>query len=166
MERHAGFTLIELLITISIMVILMSLAVVSLRSSQANARDEERKTDVAIIAQQLESYYRSGSDGAAYAAGEYPPTAFMNSEANVKLALRDIDPKTLRAPDVPLTDPLSLTVATSSTAPSPTVSQYIYQPIDRNNALCDQATDYCSKFTIYYKLETNSTVQQLTSKHQ
>lgn len=166
MRRHAGFTLIELLITVTVMVILLTLAVVSLRSSQANARDEKRKTDATTIARYLEDYYRSGSTGASYTPGEYPPTIYLNSESNITAALRDVNPDVLRAPDVPKTDPVSLSVATSISAQSPSTSQYIYQPIDRNGALCDAATDFCSKFILYYKLETDGTVQKITSKHQ
>jgi prepilin-type N-terminal cleavage/methylation domain-containing protein len=61
MRRHVGFTLVELLITITIMVILMTLAVFSLRSVQANARDEERETDISAIARGLEQRYVNGS---------------------------------------------------------------------------------------------------------
>lgn len=165
MRRHAGFTLIELLLTITIMVILLTLAVVSLRGSQASARDEERKADTAALARYLETYYRSGAGGS-YTPGEYPPTVYLNSESNITAALRDLSPDTLRAPNIPKTDPVSLIVATSTAAQSPTASQYIYQPFDRNGALCDQSTDFCSSFILYYKLETNATVQKITSKHQ
>jgi len=60
MARQRGFTLTELLITISVMVILMTLAVVSVRSTQLNARDEERKTDIENIARGLERRYIEG----------------------------------------------------------------------------------------------------------
>lgn len=166
MKRHGGFTLIELLVTVTVMVILLTLAVVSLRSSQASARDEKRKTDAATIARHLESYYRSGSTGGSYAPGEYPPTVYLNSESNIVAALRDINPDALRAPDVPKADPPSLVPATSVATQSPAASQYIYQPIDRGGALCDQASDFCSKFILYYKLETDAAVQKITSKHQ
>lgn len=169
MKRSAGFTLIELLITIGVMVILLLLAVVSLRNNQASARDEERKSDVVAIAQQLETYYRSGSDSSGpytYKAGQYPPTLYVNSESGVTSALRDIDPNVLRAPDVALSSAMSFSVATSTSMPTPTVNDYVYQPIDRSGALCNYDGDYCSKFTIYYKLENNATVQQATSKHQ
>lgn len=59
MERR-GFTLIELIITMSVMIILMVLAVVNLRSTQANARDAKRASDVAAIARGLEQRYNKG----------------------------------------------------------------------------------------------------------
>jgi len=166
MKRHDGFTLIELLITITIMVVLLTLSVVSLRANQINARDEERTADIGIISQQLENYYRSGGDDPMYTPGEYPPTAYVNSEANVTAALRDINLKALRAPNVADTSPISFIVATTNAAQTPTESQYIYQPLTSTGALCALASDECRKFTIFYKLESNSTIQTITSKNQ
>jgi prepilin-type N-terminal cleavage/methylation domain-containing protein len=169
MKRRAGFTLIELLITITIMVILLTLTVVNLRGNQANARDEERKTDVAAIAQQLETFYQSGSD-ALLTKGVYPPTNAMNNEATVKSTLRDLDFKNLRGPLTANTDPISLIVAT--TAATPTLaslnngSTYIYQPLDTSNALCTTSAQECRKFNLYYTLETDATVKTITSSHQ
>ena len=167
MKRPAGFTLIELLITITIMVILMTLAVISLRGNQASARDEERKTDANVIAQQLEAYYQSGSDPiTTYKRGQYPPTDLVNSEANVKLALRDLDPKALRSPDVADASPMSFTVATTALDQTPDVNTYIYQPLTSANAICQTISQECRKFNLFYKMETTGTVQKITSKNQ
>jgi len=171
MERRAGFTLIELLVTISIIAILLTLTVVNLRGNQASARDEKRKTDISVIAQQLEAYYTSGSTGTApgggaYTPGEYPPTAFTNTEAFVKATLRDIDVKVLRAPDVSEASAMSFAVAPSAAAPTPTASQYIYQPLKADGSLCQLASDECRKFTLFYKLETVTPTQTVVSKNQ
>lgn len=166
MDRKAGFTLIELLITITVMVILVTLTVVNLRSNQQHARDEKRKSDVATIAQQLESYYNSGSDPAStYPAGEYPSTDLVATEANVKAALRDLDSKALRAPDVAATAPMSFTVASSATPPTPNVSTYVYLPLTASGTLCQSAGEECRKFTMYYALEGTAGVQKVESKH-
>lgn len=58
--RQQGFTLIELMITMVIIVILMALAIINLRSSQANARDAKRAGDSATIARGLETRYNEG----------------------------------------------------------------------------------------------------------
>lgn len=167
MDRRAGFTLIELLITITIMVILITLAVVNLRSNQLSARDEKRKSDVSAIAQQLESYYTSGSDPiATYAAGKYPATNLVNTEAGVKAALRDLDPKALRAPDIGSAMPASFTVASTATEPDPAVGVYVYLPLTSSGALCQTIAQECRKFTLYYKLESSPTVQKVMSKMQ
>lgn len=167
MKRRDGFTLIELLITITIMVILLTFAVVSLRGNQASARDEERKTDVNVIAQQLEDYYRSGSDPVGtYKAGQYPPTDLVNSEANVLLALRDLDKKALRAPNVADASPMSFVIAATTAVPNPDTSTYVYQPLTSTGAICQTIAQECRKFILYYKLEGNGTTQTLTSKNQ
>lgn len=167
MNRRSGFTLIELLITITIMVVLLTLAVVSLRGNQASARDEERKTDVAVIAQQLEDYYRSGSDpSSTYKLGQYPPTDFVNSEANILLALRDLNKKVLRAPNVADGSPISFTIAATNAVPNPDTSTYVYQPLTSSGAICQTAAQECRKFIIYYKLEGSGTTQTLASKNQ
>lgn len=167
MNRRGGFTLIELLITITIMVVLMTLAVISLRSNQASARNEDRKTDITVIAQQLEDYYRSGSDPiATYKTGQYPPTDFLNNENNIRTALRDIDAKALRAPDVAESSPVSLTMATSTVEPTPTESVYVYLPLTAANTLCQTSSQECRRFTLYYKLEGNAVTQKVVSKNQ
>lgn len=171
MKRRAGFTLIELLITISVMVILLTLTVVSLRSSQANARDEERKTDVTTISQQIETYYESGTDSSgASVTGEYPSTNIMNTETLVKQTLRDIDPNALRDPSTPAASPISFIVASNNSVPTlaslNSGATYIYQPLDASGALCTTAAQECRKFNLFYTLETNATVQSIVSRHQ
>lgn len=59
-----GFTIVELIITITIMGILLTLAVVSVNSTQLQARDAERKTDVESVQAYLESYYTTGLSAA------------------------------------------------------------------------------------------------------
>ena len=167
MNRRAGFTLIELLITITIMVTLITLAVINLRTNQILSRDEKRKSDISTIAQQLESYYNAGSDPVTtYPPGEYPPTEYMDTETEVKTALRDLDPRALRAPDVSSASPMSFSVATSTTVPDPGISTYVYMPLTSTGALCQTAVQECRKFILYYKLEATGAVQSITSKVQ
>lgn len=169
MKRNAGFTLVELLITMTIMTILLVLVVVSLRSNEANARDEERKTDVTILAQQLENYYEAAVDSGD--AGTYPSTIAVDTESEVKGILPDLDPKALRAPDVADSSAMSFTVATSSSSTqSPTISSYIYQPLRSDGSLCNTndegAASECRKFILYYTLENVAGTQTVKSKHQ
>jgi prepilin-type N-terminal cleavage/methylation domain-containing protein len=197
MNRKTGFTLIELLIVMTIMGVLMTLVVVSLRSSQATARDEKRKTDNSVIAQNLENYYKSGSASASifttpsarlatvaihtgstttnlasysggpqYESGQYPPTDYMSSETAVRRTLRDIDPKVLRAPNVADSSSISLIVATDANAPTPNESTYVYQPLKGDGTLCISDGTDCRKFNLFYKLESSSVIQKITSKNQ
>lgn len=52
-----GFTVVELLVTMVIITIILGLGVVNLRSSLANGRDAERKSDIETIARGLEQRY-------------------------------------------------------------------------------------------------------------
>lgn len=181
MRSKNGFTLIELLITITIMAILLTLTVVSLRSSQAHARDEERKADVAAIAQSLENYYNGDVDTekwtgdskdthTLYEPAAYPPTAYFANEDAIRQALLSIDVAALRAPGVASSSAPSLIGATSTATQSPTTSAYIYQPLAADGTLCDvgaaetTSVEMCREFTLYYQLETVSGVQKITSK--
>ena len=120
-----------------------------------------------MLAQQLEDYYRSGSDpSSTYKAGQYPPTDLVNSEANVLLALRDLNKKALRAPNVDDASPMSFTIAATNAVPTPSTSAYVYQPLTSTGAICQTVAQECRKFILYYKLETNPATQTLESKNQ
>lgn len=167
MNRRYGFTLVELLVTITIMVILLTLAVVNLRSSQMSARDDQRTADVTAIAQQLENFYKAGSD--VEAAGQYPPTDDMATEANIKSALRDINAEVLRAPGVADSSSISLIISTDTdpTAPVATTSTYVYQPLQSDGSLCISSGDECRKFILYYTLESEpGVIKKIVSKNQ
>ncbi len=173
-----GFTIVELVITITIMGILLTLAVVNLTATQVNGRDAERKGDIEAIALALESYYNnedSASSGAYDASGgSYPATINIANTTAFATALPDIDPKSVRSPGVNDADPISLVAATNATAttsgvlPQPITSTYVYQPIRKDNTLCTQITAKgdCRRFNLYYRLETDNKVYMVTSKRQ
>lgn len=174
-----GFTIVELLITITIMGILLTLAVVSLTSTQANGRDSERQGDAETIVLNLESYYNNSSQDSQgnffMSGGTYPGWGYLIPSTFAKI-LPDIDPKSTRAPGVDPSSPMSLVAATNNTQtpagvqpqPSKTNDVYVYQPLTKNSELCaDPFVDgECRKFNIYYYQETSNSVQQLTSKNQ
>jgi len=164
-----GFTVVELVITITIMGILLTLAVVNLNATQVNARDAERKGDVEAIQLNLEDFYKTDSDWGANL-GVYPSVDLPNGTvAFMKQVLRDIDTDNLMAPGI--TDPKLTFIAatnavqtTTGLLPQPTKDQYVYQPINTTGALCI-STD-CRKYNIFYRLESDNTVYMVTSKHQ
>lgn len=166
-----GFTVIEIVIVITIMGILLTLAVVNLNASQVNARDAERKGDVEAIASNLESFYRTGTAGST-TLGRYPSTVISNNDETVlRSTLRDLDLKAATAPNATsaATTFISATsnyTTTSSVTPQPTVSQYVYQPLQTNGALCTAETQECRKYNIFYRLEADNTVYVITSKNQ
>ena len=80
MLKRAGFTLVEIVIVMVIMAVLLTLTVVSLAGSQVNARDEERKADMEVLARALETRYRAGNPfitSPSIGAGSYPATIEM-----------------------------------------------------------------------------------------
>jgi prepilin-type N-terminal cleavage/methylation domain-containing protein len=165
-----GFTVVEIIITITIMGILLTLAVVSLTSSQVNSRDTERKGDIEALATHLETFYRNGSDTSPNP-GRYPSTAITSNETALRNALRDIDIKSVIAPgsagmSATLAPATNATQTTTGVAPQPTITQYVYQPLQSNNTLCSNETQECRKFNIYYRLEADNTVYMVTSKNQ
>lgn len=164
--RRTGFTLIEVLITITILTVLLIVAVTLMRGSEANARDNERTTDINTLAQQLDSYYTSGTQGST-TVGRYPGLDDMSTEANVKSTLRDLDWRALRAPGVSTASPMSIAgAANNSTTQTPSTSTYLYQPLDNNGALCTTTASNCRKYNLYYQLESSGTIQVLASRYQ
>lgn len=165
-----GFTVVEIIITITIMGILLTLAVVNLSASQINGRDAERKGDIEALATHLETFYRNGTDNSP-TIGRYPSTVITTNEAALRAALRDIDVKSVMAPNgttmtatfIPATNNNQ---TTTGVAPQPTVSQYVYQPLQSNNAICTDETQECRKFNIFYRLEVDNTVYMVTSRSQ
>lgn len=169
MKRRAGFTVVELAITITIMVILVTLAVVNLRGSQAQARDDERKTDVSNLSIYLDMIYVNGLPSDPTRKGSYPNISAMNSSASLESTLPEIDKKSLRAPDVeaPSYSVVVATNATQSTSgvqPQPTVNTYVYQPLASNGSLCTGTE--CRRYNLFYREETTNLVRKVMSKHQ
>jgi prepilin-type N-terminal cleavage/methylation domain-containing protein len=167
---RSGFTIVEIIITIAIMGILLTLAVVGVNTTQANARDTERKADVEAFAVHLESFYRSGTDGSTNF-NRYPTTNAVTTVANLKSTFRDLDLKSVSAPGI--SDPLATILpatnnvqTTTGVLPQPTKDQYVYQPIMPTGALCTSGNTDCRKFNIYYRLEKDNLVYMITSKNQ
>lgn len=58
---NRGFTVVEVLVTLVVIAILLGLGTVGLRSTLANGRDSERKSDTETIARGLERRYKNGN---------------------------------------------------------------------------------------------------------
>lgn len=170
-----GFTIVELIITITIMGILLTLAVVNVNATQAKARDDERTTDITSIANNLETFYTTARDGST-TFGRYPSLGLNASLASLTSNLRDADTKSFRAPGV--TDPMVSFVASTNTGtaksiqttagvlPQPTKDQYVFQPIKSDGSVCAAGEADCRKFNLFYRLESDNTIYKVTSKNQ
>lgn len=73
MQTRRGFTIVEMVVTLAIMAILLTLTVVNLNSSQVNARNAKRASDVAAIARGLEIRYKQGNPRATESSGMTNP---------------------------------------------------------------------------------------------
>jgi len=73
-HRQAGFTLIEMIIVLIVIVVLTVLGTAGFSSYQVNARDTERKNDIAAIQRGIEGYYKDGNPYLANTSGQggYP----------------------------------------------------------------------------------------------
>lgn len=169
MRHQRGFTLVELVIVITIMSIILVLGVVNMRSSQATARDHERKTDVENIARGLEGFYINGANNARY------PSNYISSPTTtdefVQGALRNIDLKSLQAPGAASgTRSLISATNTDETAsgirPLPTTTEYVYQPFQPDGTLCTLVSQECRRYNIFYRLEADGVIYKVSSKNQ
>jgi prepilin-type N-terminal cleavage/methylation domain-containing protein len=170
-----GFTIVELIITITIMGILLTLAVVNLSATQVGARDNERKADIEAIASNLEAFYTGGRDDT-IDFSRYPSTGIVGTETSIKTSLRDANLKSFLPPGATSVNLTFLASTNTGTAPSiqtevgvqpqPTKDTYIYQPIKSDGAVCTPGNVDCRKFNLFYKLEADNTVYRITSKNQ
>jgi len=170
MKQH-GFTIVEIVITLAIMGVLLTLAVVNVTSTQINARDSERLGDVSSIANHLETFYRTDTTNGV-SVGRYPSTALLDSgETSIKALLLDIDLASVTAPGATSVSasfiPATNNVQTvTGVLPQPTKSQYVYQPIQTDGTLCTTEAQECRKYSIFYRTEGKNTVEKVTSKNQ
>lgn len=172
--KRSGFTIVEIVVTITVMGIILALAVVNVSNSQVRARDEERRSDAESIARHLESFYLNGTGDAGEEIGRYPSAEFTSSLQSVREKLVNIDPKSLAAPDVDYDgDVISLISATNTVqseygvAPSPTVDQYVYQPLAWNGTgwgICTGSQE-CRKFNLFYRLEADDSIYKIDSRN-
>jgi prepilin-type N-terminal cleavage/methylation domain-containing protein len=184
MRRSEGFTLIELMITITIMVILMTLAVVNMLSAQANGRDQERQTDIVTLARGLEVYYASGNPYTNTPKGYYPGgqeiTAAAATSPPFSNFLEGVSTTSFEAPGLTATSSFGVDPNYASSAPgsnpdgsySDTQARtllaskpYLYQPLTRSNTFCASYTN-CVRFNLYYLTEVDNTVHVIRSKNQ
>jgi len=190
MKRHGGFTLIEVLVTMTIMVILMTLAVVNIRGTQVRARDTERRSDTESLAQQLDSLYASGfsftfGGGPISFKGHYPTTVQMNDVNARTQIFSDLPSRTLIDPGKQTSSETIFMATNGKEAINPTGPAdcatylcpapglnfpYIYQPLDDSGNLCVNDTgatpQNCRRFNIYYYSEYDDKTNVVRSKYQ
>jgi len=141
-----GFTLIEVLVTVMAIAILAGIVVSSDRGFLERSRDVQRSNSVDNISRALERYYRTN---ATVSGPTYPSTA---SGASGVAAIVDNTNFTY----APGQSTNSIVIAASNAVQTPTIDQYIYQPLTSADALCNAAP--CVKYKLYYRQESDQVV--------
>jgi prepilin-type N-terminal cleavage/methylation domain-containing protein len=188
MKQSRGFTIIEIIVTISVMLVLMAVSIVALRSTQVDARDQERKTDVESIARGLEQRYTTGnarvllwpskgaypgnnemlySTGTNYWCTVAPPAKFDPCQASTSY-LYELLPGTtegsFKPPDSSVQMFKNMWGATDANRLTYISNgNYVYAPLDRTGANCNND---CTSFKLYYKKESDGSTQVIKSKRQ
>lgn len=191
--NRRGFTIVELVVVMTIMAILLGLGLAGFASSQANARDAERDSDVDAIAKGLEIRYSRGNSSATSAyitQGSYPSVYEMLHAEGQSFStitpnqitggyITSLLPGTNSANYAPpnITGSLSTTfipmqtlagyAAEDSTTINAKVTAgvYVYEPINIANQVCINTSD-CVRFNLYYKKESDGTIVKVSSKRQ
>ena len=194
MAKKRGFTIVELVVVMTIMGILLTLGIVGLGASQANARDTERKSDIEAIAKGLESRYVQGNifGVASYITkGTYPSVYELQHAQGQSVSTITPNQQTQYLEQIlngtrtsnffpPGAESSDITatfkpICTSSCAAAENAAQrdaaantpgvYVYEPITATGAVCLNTA--CVRYNLYYRLETSSaTVQKKESLRQ
>ena len=145
-SNERGFTIVELVTAILVLSILVAISINSVVGYQAVARDREREADTDVISKNIERYYRTN---AVAVGATYPPTS--TGVNNLTTLINDTEATT-----APQQTTSSMVIATSAAAQSPTVSQYVYQPLNIDNTLCTTAP--CVKYKLYFRYEDGNEI--------
>ena len=183
-NRGVGFTIVELVVTITILVILTTLAVARLSSAQVGSRDQERQADIAALSTGLESYYQNGDPLTYIPKGYYPGRNQISTASSTtppfKEFLDGLAEASYVAPDRTISNSFGVdpAYATAPIGANPDGSYsdaqarallasfpYLYQPLRRNDAFCVSYLD-CVRFNLYYLHEGTNTVKVIRSKNQ
>ena len=105
MYKREGFTAIELVVVIVVIGILLSIGIISYRSTQASTRDRARAADVAALQVYLEAAYpkeiKNSSGVVVKQAGSYPvlPQEITDTAEDLEVIFADLDWRVMTAPD-------------------------------------------------------------------
>lgn len=183
---RAGFTLVELLITVLVAVILLTLGTVSVTGYQAQARDTERKADIAAIARGLEERYKTGYsyiNDTLYpeqGRGMYPSVQEARYAIGTPSTCTDYKTPCPPASEtltqwLPSTQsahfkaPGSTTISFRTTSVVPTSitdDGYVYVPFNAAGSVCSAVSGGCVRYNLYYAEETTGNMITVKSKHQ
>lgn len=153
MNRNHGFTLVELLISIVVISILATIAVISYTAHQQNTRNAERSSKVALIAEELEKYFDEN--------GEYPSCKAITADgATVRQnTLKGVAQDTLVTPRAApgTTNSIRCTDLTNS------VTDDIFAYVGDTSATCRTGAA-CSEWILKYREEGSGEIISVHSR--
>jgi prepilin-type N-terminal cleavage/methylation domain-containing protein len=134
-HRQDGFTIIEILVVIVIIGILLALVFATYAGVARNERNQERRSDIQALYQQMEAYYVKNL--------EYPTLADMNNPAWLSKNMKTLNRESLRDP--------SSTSYTLVATPQP--DRYAYAVRAADGGACDNKTVICAHYVLTATLE-------------
>lgn len=166
MNREVGFTIIELLVVIIVIGILTTVGTLGIGGLLVSSRDSQRADDITGIARKLEDDYTSQISGSP----SYPSTnTFVSDAASGGKTAAGIDPATFKAPGS-ANSSVAKATTTDQNSPdgtgSPFLNIYYYQALTRDNLLCQDSSQTCVRFQLFYRRESDNTVVVIASMHQ
>ena len=196
MAKRAGFTIVEIVVVMVIMAILLTLTVVNLASSQANARDESRKAGMEALARGLEARFKAGNPRVtSLAAGSYPSVDEMNhimarsspitpaaSSPYVADALPGAGNATLTSPGATAIDltlvgaqciiagpgeSVATITSTNAGCMGPSGKYNIfYTSVTDTGDICVSSSSTCVRYTLYCRMEKDNSLMTIRSQRQ
>lgn len=181
--NSSGFTLVEIMIIVIVLGILVAIVLTADSTMLARSRDTERVSDVTAISKELEQYYRSRI------IHEDKSKKIFPKGSSYPRRSRDYNENTIREPYIQWSEynfanqdatlapgekikivngkkQNSIYTARTNGPQNPTKDQYIYQPFDSDDRLCDQLNERCVRYRIYYQLELEKTPRVIDSLRQ
>ena len=154
LKRQNAFTLVELIIVITIIGILATISVVGFSRFQTDARDAQRASKTAVIAEALEKYYDKN--------GEYPSCSDVSTSAATVMTatLEGIDSQVLIAPLATTGETNSIKCADIATAPD---SEDYFAYVGDSSTACSTGLA-CLQFTLQYREEGTSNIISIESR--
>ena len=171
MRVRSGYTIVEIIIVLAIMLVLLVLGVVALDNAQRSSRDTARTT-VETVARSLESFYNGDATGTSGEQGHRYPSAEQFLTSLNGTAIRHILPglseDSYQYPSRSGQQALFVQSPSNGISKdSASIDRFVYKPRARDGSLCVTASQECSRFFLYYRLERAPTVTlTITSNHQ
>lgn len=173
-KKSFGFTVVEVAVVITVIAVLVVIAITVSSQSRLRGGDDDRFSDVGAIARSMEKYFL---DQASATKPTYPSVGYFTTGTDSEKEQRMIgifgtaDGEKLRTVDATSN---SFGVATSNVAQTPTVDQYVYQPLKRDGSLCatypvttsTPSDQLCVRYVLFYRTAGDDLVKTKESIHQ